>query len=352
MSSIAPETWKTVYGHKTQQSKTFEKDLRFYGPTYLGVDHIIRADNDGHRRMRRVLAHAFSEKALREQEDVVKEYVDLLISRLNDKAVAQEVVDIMLWYNFCTFDLIGDLAFGKPFGCLEKGDYNPWVAMIFSNIKLLALMPALRRHPFLAYFKSWFIEPKLERAFADHAILSQKTAMERVERGNVGRQDFMDYILRNNGDESKGLTRDEIAVNSSTLIVAGSETTATLLSGVTFMLLTNPDKYDKLTREIRERYASEDEINMLNVNELPYLLASLNEAFRMCTLLLDLQARAWLLDPIWLQAIADKTVTDPPVPVGLPRLTPPGGETIDGYYLPEKVPFSPRPNAFAPRCRL
>jgi len=312
VSSITPETWRIVYGHKTQQGKTFEKDLRFYGPTYVGVDHIIRANNEGHRRMRRVMAHAFSEKALREQEDVIKGYVDLLISRLNDKAVAQEDVDIMSWYNFCTFDLIGDLTFGKPFGCLESGDYSPWISMIFSNIKLLTTVPALRRHPFLAKFRSWLIEPKLERAFVEHALLSQKTAFERIERGNVGRQDFMDYILRHNGDEAKGLSKDEIAANAPTLITAGSETTATLLSGVTFMLLTNRDKYDKLVREIRDRYASEDEINMLNVNDLPYLLAVLNEAFRMY----------------------------PPVPIGLPRITPAGGETIDGYYLPEKTGIS------------
>ena len=40
---------------------------------------------------------------------------------------------------------------------------------------------------------------------------------------------------------------------------------------------------------------------------------------------------------MWLETSANKTVADPPVPIGLPRITPAGGETIDGYYLPEKV---------------
>ncbi|KAH7021327.1 cytochrome P450 [Microdochium trichocladiopsis] len=310
VSSIAPETWKTVYGHKTQPDKTFEKDLTFYIESINGVDNIIRADKDGHRRTRRVLAHAFSEKALRGQEELLNNYTNLFISKITDMAAAGENVDIMHWYNYITFDLIGDLAFGKPFGCLETGGYNPWVSMIFEAVRFGAIGQVVRRYPFLRKIQHGLVPAKLARSFAENRQLSQRTAFERMDRGSIGRQDFMDYILRHN--DEKGLSKEEIAANALVLIIAGSETTATQLSGTTYYLLTNRDKYDKLVGEIRQRFSSEDEINMNSVNDLPYLLAVFNESFRMY----------------------------PPVPIGLPRLAPAGGETVDGFYLPQNTSVS------------
>jgi hypothetical protein len=40
-------------------------------------------------------------------------------------------------------------------------------------------------------------------------------------------------------------------------------------------------------------------------------------------------------------SFAYNLVLDPPVPIGLPRLAPSGGEFIDGYWVPEGVSISP-----------
>jgi cytochrome P450 len=97
------------------------------------------------------------------------------------------------------------------------------------------------------------------------------------------------------------------------LIIAGSETTATLLSGVTYYLLCNPSALKKLTEEVRTTFQSEEDININSVNRLNYMLACLDEALRIY----------------------------PPVPIGLPRTVPRGGATITGYYIPEGVSLSP-----------
>jgi benzoate 4-monooxygenase len=31
-------------------------------------------------------------------------------------------IDALNWFNYLAFDIIGDLAFGKPFGMLERGE--------------------------------------------------------------------------------------------------------------------------------------------------------------------------------------------------------------------------------------
>lgn len=102
---------------------------------------------------------------------------------------------------------------------------------------------------------------------------------------------------------------DKVVMNASVLIVAGSETTATTLSGVTYLLLSNPDKLARLTDEVRNAFQSEEDITMAKASQLDYMLACLEETMRLY----------------------------PPVPIGMPRIVPKGGRFISGSFVPERV---------------
>ncbi|KAH8883758.1 cytochrome P450 [Thozetella sp. PMI_491] len=308
VSLTTADAWRQVYGHKRAGEPTFEKDDRFRLDTK--ENHIIVANADDHRRMRRLLSHAFSEKALRSQEDIMKQYVDLFIQKLSDLAAKGTVVDLVSWYNFTTFDLIGDLAFGQPFHCLESGGYHPWVSMVFDFVHILTYSMAFQRIPSLKLLAPFLVPVKLIKGAKEHRLLSEKTALQRIENGNTVREDFISYILRHN--DEKGMTTSEIVDNAGILIIAGSETTATLLSGTTFQLLKHRHVYDKLVQEIRSTFTTEDEITISRVNELEYMLAVINEGFRMY----------------------------PPVPVGLARLVPKEGQFVEGFWMPEKTSVS------------
>ena len=99
-------------------------------------------------------------------------------------------------------------------------------------------------------------------------------------------------------------------------LVAGSETTATLLSGAIFYLLQNPSCMDRLKREVREAFPNAEDITMRSVTssgKLPYMEAVLQESFR-CY---------------------------PPVPSTLPRITGAEGALIEGRYVPPGVILLP-----------
>lgn len=87
---------------------------------------------------------------------------------------------------------------------------------------------------------------------------------------------FLSNVLKHSVTE-KGMTLDELVANSYVLIIAGSETTATLLSGVTYYILTVPGVFDKLKAEIRGSFSSEEQITWPAFNQLKYTLAVLNE---------------------------------------------------------------------------
>ncbi len=105
------------------------------------------------------------------------------------------------------------------------------------------------------------------------------------------------------------MTSDEIQGTSKTLIVAGSETSATTLASAIFYLTTNPETLAKLNAEIRGSFRDEGEISFAAVQKLSYLAAVIDETLRM----------------------------HPPVATGFPRQAQPGGTVICGYYMPEGV---------------
>ena len=73
--------------------------------------------------MRKQFSHDFSAKALAKQQEIIQYFIDMLISQL-DKHCTEQPGDMKDWYNFCTFDIIGELAFGEPFGSTASGAYR------------------------------------------------------------------------------------------------------------------------------------------------------------------------------------------------------------------------------------
>jgi hypothetical protein len=70
--------------------------------------------------MRKSFSDGFSSKALSEQEGLIQNCVDLLVVQLNN-TMTPSPGDIIRWYNAVTFDIMGELAFGEPFGSLTLG---------------------------------------------------------------------------------------------------------------------------------------------------------------------------------------------------------------------------------------
>jgi cytochrome P450 len=64
------------------------------------------------------------------------------------------------------------------------------------------------------------------------------------------------------------------------ITLAGSETTATLLSGIVYYLLKNPSILQKLVEEIRTTFPTEESINMVSTRGLKYELAVIEEVLR------------------------------------------------------------------------
>ncbi|KFA80067.1 hypothetical protein S40288_08218 [Stachybotrys chartarum IBT 40288] len=296
---LSVDAWKDIYGHRSAGEEENPKSMGFYQISPNQPQSIISSGRTEHGELRRQMAHGFSERSMRGQEPIIGRYVDLLLQRLHENAHTG-ALNMREWYNWTTFDIIGDLGFGSDFDCLKTSTYNPWTKLITDTVKAAAWLQSLSYvglRPVAAKIMDMGV-----RSIEHHQELTKRKLMQRIEFGKKQeRPDLIEGLIKTN------LPMDKLSSNAGLLIVAGSETTATLLCGATYLLTRNPDAMRKLAQEVRTTFQNKEDITLLSVNSLSYMLACLNETLRMY----------------------------PPVSVGLPRIAPKGGATIAGLFVPE-----------------
>ncbi|RDW76204.1 hypothetical protein BP5796_07025 [Coleophoma crateriformis] len=287
----------------------FPKDPRRLQRTPNGIMPISGADKDTHARYRRLLSHAFSERGLREQEPRIQKYADLLVQRLSEKAEANEATNMIDWYIMTEFDLIGDLAWGDNFECLKTGIKHQWIIASEQNLQHVSHMAVLRRWN-LDSWGSWLLSPTIVEGRKKNFEQAQQLMDKRVAYDGPPRGDFWDHVLiksENDNEKGEGLTKAEMMINASVLVVGGMEPVSTALGGATFLLLKHPEKMQKLLGEIRSAFTSAHEIDIQAMNRLPYLHACFEETMRLY----------------------------PPAPTPFARVPPVGGGMVDGKHVPE-----------------
>ncbi|KAH8819081.1 cytochrome P450 [Xylogone sp. PMI_703] len=217
LSSNHPEASKSIRGHRKASMPEHNKDpghVRPHQKNILGADFML------------------------EQEPLITKYVDILMEPLQKlSSSGNEPLDIVKWYNYTTFDIIGNLAFGEPFSCLES-----------------------------------FISKEPVSKFAEHQELSQAKVRKRLTT-ITARPDFINAMTEPKSSISGDmLSFEEQSSNAFILIIASSETTATALSAAIYFLGITSRTLDIVVNEIHSTFTAEHEINLVNVQKLLYIL--------------------------------------------------------------------------------
>lgn len=310
---------KTIYGHKSNVQKS-----QFYSvfpPTKDTVNTHTSIDKGQHARKRRVLSHAFSDGAIKSMEKYilgnVRSFCEALGSgpqTASEKglakgqwSVAQNMSD---WCNYLTFDVMGDLCFGKAFEMLEHHENHHVINLLGNAAHMHLILGTNPGITSLGFNKVLFRSIYKKRM--QYMAYSRAQVAERTKLGvDTDRKDFFYYLLNARDPETgKGFTTPELWGESNLLIIAGSDTTSTALAGAFFYLVHNPATLDKLSREITSTFSDIEEVHSSpTLNSCTYLRAVIDEAMRM----------------------------SPPVGGILPREVLPGGLEVDGLFIPQGV---------------
>ncbi|KAH7920155.1 cytochrome P450 [Leucogyrophana mollusca] len=348
--SIAdPDALQVVYAHGNGCLKSdFYDAFVSVHPDLLSTRN--RAD---HARKRKIMAQAFSERNVSQFEPSVRQYVGQLFEKwdhLCDSASKGDSgteghgwvgrngrmwVDCLPWIHYLAFDIIGDLALASPFGMITNAKDSVPVAVSQKDVMdaygsearyAVVDIPAVQilndRGDFAA---SIGVLPPRWRPYARLLPWYHKggAAMENLTGMAVAaiakrlntptdRTDLLSKLQEGRDDEGKPMGREELTAESLTQLIAGSATISNSTCAITYHVARNPWVQEKLQKELDEALGDARVSTSEQVKHLPYLEAVINEGLRV-----------------------HSTSS-----MGLPRVVPEGGLTVNGMHFPQGTVLS------------
>ncbi|KAJ7728145.1 cytochrome P450 monooxygenase [Mycena maculata] len=307
-----------IYAHGSGALKS-----SFYDP-FVSIERglVNTRDRKQHARKRKIVAHIFSSKSILEFEPLIRMYVGAFMQqwdRLYDGAVkglsgtegeggwsgrdGRLWLDCLPWANYLAFDIIGDLAFGAPFGMIEAArDVAPVPAAKDALSDVTFAKPDIVRIPAVAvlngrgeYVMSMGVLPGWWRPLV--ALLPWYSTRRRNVRELTGiaivavskrleaqtdRVDLLSKLLAGKDDYGDPMGRSELTAEALTFLIAGSDTTSNSMCAIIYHLAANPSVQRRLQNELDEQLGPEGEAvaKIEEVKHLPYLEACINEGLR------------------------------------------------------------------------
>lgn len=236
-------------------------------------------DRAEHTRKRKIVAHTFSAKSIGQFEQYIHHNIEIFVkqwTRIASESNSKDgygYLDALNWFNYLAFDIIGDLAFGAPFGMLEAGaDIAPMTTQTGdSNGKhsyvravevlnrrgevsaTLGCLPALK--PFAKYLPDRFFRDGIEAVenLAGIAIARVNERLKPEVLAKNTRVDLLARLMEGKDQDGQPMGREELTAEALTQLIAGSDTTSNTSCAVLFWVLRTPGVLEKLRTVLDER---------------------------------------------------------------------------------------------------
>jgi cytochrome P450 len=138
----------------------------------------------------------------------------------------------------------------------------------------------------LQYFPwvAWLLHYAVPKIVMEQQRKHWELSMEKINRRLNMEKNRADLIslIRTDEEGQAGLTLSELKATASLMIMAGSETSISVLCGTTNYLIKTPHALNTLVTEIRESFLHPNQISLALLKELPYLNAVIQEGLRLC----------------------------------------------------------------------
>ncbi|KAI4250359.1 MAG: hypothetical protein L6R42_008739, partial [Xanthoria sp. 1 TBL-2021] len=227
-----------------------------------------------HTRKRKAVSHTFSAKSISQFEQYITTNLKELVKQwnhLSDKATEAGEdyadMDALHWFNYTAFDIIGDLAFGAPFGMLSRGRDNAEVRLTPSSpptyapaievlnrrgevSATLGCLPGLK--PYAKYLPDPFFRNGLKAVenLAGIAVARVNERLEAQEKGMPQRNDVLARLMEAKDENGESLRRAELTAEALGQLIAGSDTTSNTLCALLYWCTKTSGVMEKLQKEI------------------------------------------------------------------------------------------------------
>ncbi|KAJ1956979.1 hypothetical protein GGI12_005160 [Dipsacomyces acuminosporus] len=285
-----PKDARTVFG-----SHAFPKPDSYKAHDVFGTQTTLSARDPKFASMRRrQIGPYFSRSYLVKMEDAIIEHGFMAIKGKWDGLLGQAKdgqieINYHRTFLYTTFDIIGNLAFGRDFGALRNDDatVTRWFGATLAIVGLQGMFPLSKFLPF-----SLLLSPlkKVQQEFIDYGarcIAARKDLLADLEKkGELEKKpaDLLQGFLESSDPESKiRMSPTEVHAESLLMLIAGSETTANTLMWTMHLLMLYPACFKRAVDEVRSAFDKDHVITYDEARaQLPYFEACIYESMRLC----------------------------------------------------------------------
>ncbi|KMU78692.1 cytochrome P450 3A31 [Coccidioides immitis RMSCC 3703] len=249
-----------------------------------------------HTRKRKTVSHTFSAKSVGQFEQYIHANLQLFFQQWTNISEVQRnpksgyaSIDALNWFNYLAFDIIGDLAFGAPFGMLSKGrdvaemrkspdspaSYVPAIQVLNRRGEVSATLgcfPALK--PFAKYLPDKFFRDGLEAVehLAGIAVARVSERLRPEVMAKNTRVDLLSRLMEGRDETGAKLGREELTAEALTQLIAGSDTTSNTSCAMLYWVLRTPGVIEKLQEALDEAVPAHVDVPSFSmVRDIPYL---------------------------------------------------------------------------------
>ena len=257
------------------------------------------------------MSRGYSGKEVEGLQDIIDTQILNLLALIHSEASSGHPIEFARLANFFTLDVLTQIAFEAPFGYLTRNedvyDYISLNHQFLSILELGSNFPKINsflNSPLMAP-----VRPRPTDRVGMGALLgvAQRVVDERYGPNGKDLPDLLGSFKRN------GLSKSDAEGEAILEILGGADSTSTALRMTMLYILSNPEVYVKLLRELNENVDptlfQSHIIPSASARKLPFLQAVIKESLRMWPPLVGLQG----------------------------KVSPPGGETINGVFIPGGV---------------
>ncbi|PBK89422.1 cytochrome P450 [Armillaria gallica] len=276
------------------------KDNKFLLSLILGgPGGLVVAENDVHRRQRKVLNPAFSSANLRDFQSIFQQcsekasrFFSIRVVDAMGRTSASEPIDVSAWMSKVSLDIIGlskwyqRCAFRYDFGSLDGRDSELEEALKYLHTASWQANPSTLEFIVVALIRilpdSVLKVLKLVSTRAAHELASVGETAGKVAREILAAQaklghdesdkDISDILAR--ARLTGQMRDDEIESQFVTFIIAGHETTAATMSWLLYELAAHPEHQSIIREELKQSYHND-------YDSLPFFNAAIKEALRL-----------------------------------------------------------------------
>ncbi|KAK7572720.1 hypothetical protein V3481_017910 [Fusarium oxysporum f. sp. vasinfectum] len=232
-----------------------------------------------HRKRRAAHARFFSRGQVLKLEDEVYNYAKLAIEKML-RWTGKEAFEIKGAFNCYTADVFSQYAFGEPMGFIEQEGWEPnfgtWTSSFLTTTYMMRHNGLARRLADILPMFADYMGEDVKRIMhqMNHVIPAYiKTALANPDGGRVFNEILNSNVLP---EEEKSMYR--LSGEGFVFLVAGTETTAAILTVMTFHLLHQPKIYARLMKDLEG--IDPNNLKWAQLEQRPYLWALVQESLR------------------------------------------------------------------------